>query len=130
MARRRKKHVEPVGTAPRAHFQGIGYALLLTAVIVILLATITTLTSISEVVAQWTAVVFAAIAVLWGSYYTCRKLGNTGWLNGGIVGAGYVLILLLLSILLDLGISMHGLVTLAVGFGLGAIGGVMGINSR
>jgi putative membrane protein (TIGR04086 family) len=108
--------------------QGLGYALALTAVFVVIVTMLVSFTGITEAWARWIVVGGAMIAVLVGSSYTGRQIGKSGWLNGAITGTAFVVILLVLAMLLDLGLTSMSLITLAVGFGLGAVGGVLGIN--
>ena len=128
MAKRKRKQIEPKGAAPFAHLQGVGYALALTGIFVVIASILVSITGITEEWSRWVVVGGAVAAVLAGSFYTAKQMGKTGWLNGGITGFAFVGILLLLALLLDLGLTSRSLITLALGFGLGAVGGVLGIN--
>lgn len=130
MARRKRRQVEPAGVVPFPHLRGLGYALALTAIIVVLTTILVSVTSISEMWARWIVVAGSAVAVLIGSYQAGKQMGRVGWLNGGTTGVVYVVIILLLALLLDLGITARSLVSLAVGFAMGAVGGVLGVNNR
>lgn len=79
-------------------------------------AVITT-TLISIVVAGWTST---------------SKIRSKGWLNGGIIGLVYMLVLYLVSSLVygDYSITPHVLVMLIIGVVMGSIGGILGINLR
>lgn len=130
VARHRRKQAEPTGAAPFPHLRGLGYALALTAIIVVLTTFLISVTAISEAWARWIVVAGSAVAVLIGSYQAGKQMGRVGWLNGGATGLVYVVIVLLLALLLDLGLSARSLITLAAGFAIGAIGGVLGVNNR
>lgn len=130
MVRRKRKQVKPTGAAPMAHLRGLGFALVFTAIFLLLITLLVSLTAITENVARWIMLVLCAFAVLVGSYQTGKSMGRTGWLNGAVIGLAYVVFMLLLALLLDLGLTARSLVTLAIGFALGAVGGVTGVNNR
>ncbi|MGI6364950.1 MAG: TIGR04086 family membrane protein [Bacillota bacterium] len=130
MARRRRKQAEPTGVAPTAHLRGLGFALVLTAIFLLLITLLVSVTSITEIWARWLMVVCCGVAVFIGSYQTGRSMGRSGWFNGGATGLSYVVLMLLLALLLDLGLTARSLITLVAGFALGAIGGVIGVNNR
>jgi len=130
MARRKRKQSDPTGAAPFTHLRGLGYALVLTAIFVVLITFFVSVTGITEAWARWILVGGSIIAVLIGSYQVGKQMGRVGWLNGGITGAVYVGILLTLALLLDMGLTAQSLITLVVGFALGAVGGVLGVNNR
>ncbi len=73
----------------------------------------------------------ALLSILLGAVFVGKKTQEKGWLRGGLMGFCYVLILLCLSCFLRVGLQPGpGLLTkLFLGFSLGAIGGIMGINS-
>jgi putative membrane protein (TIGR04086 family) len=66
-----------------------------------------------------------------GSTYT-RNLKSKGWLNGGIVGCVYMVILYLVSSIIykNFSIDEHVITMMAIGVLTGAIGGIIGINIR
>lgn len=130
MARHTRKQAEPTGTAPYAHLRGLGFAFAITAIFILLTTLLLSVTGITEAWARWIVVIGSVIAVLTGSYQAGRQMGRTGWLNGGVTGIIYVVLMLILALLLDVGLTARSLITLAAGFGFGAIGGVMGVNNR
>jgi putative membrane protein (TIGR04086 family) len=129
MARGRRPS-EPTGVAPYAHLRGLGLALALTAFFLIGISFFVSVAGLTEVAARWIMVVGGAIAVVVGSSQTGKRMGRAGWLNGGITGLAYAVVLLILAILLDIGLSPHSLITLGASFILGAAGGVLGVNRR
>lgn len=128
--RRKRKQKEPTGTAPMAHLRGLGLALVVTAIFLLLITLLVSVTAMTEDLARWIMVACCAIAVVIGSYSTGKSLGRVGWLNGGATGLGYVVAMLILALLLDMGLSARSLISLVVGFALGAVGGVAGVNNR
>jgi putative membrane protein (TIGR04086 family) len=130
MARRKRKQDEPTGVAPFAHLRGLGYALALTGIFVLIISFIVSVTAITEAWARWMLAGGGIVAAVVGSYQVGKQMGRAGWLNGGITGAAYIAILLILALLLDLGLTAKSLITLAAGFALGAAGGILGVNNR
>lgn len=125
-----RKPSEPTGSAPLAHLRGLGFALALTAFFLIVISFFVSVTRMTETAARWIMAAGGAISVLAGSSQTGKRMGKSGWLNGGITGLVYAVILLILAMLLDLGLTARSLITLAAGFTLGAAGGVLGVNRR
>jgi putative membrane protein (TIGR04086 family) len=60
------------------------------------------------------------------------KVEARGWLNGALVGLIYMVILFLLSLLFKTGISFDRVIVfrLFMGFVIGALSGVIGINLK
>lgn len=127
---RKHKTAEPTGVAPIAHLRGIGFSLALTALSLIATSILISTTGLTETAARWIMVAAGSVAVLFGSSQTAKSIGKSGWLNGGITGLAYAVVLLILAILLDMGLTAYSLITLAGGFILGALGGVLGVNKR
>jgi putative membrane protein (TIGR04086 family) len=110
--------------------RGLGFALALTAFFLIVISFFVSVTGLTEIAARWIMAAGGVIAVLAGSCQTGKRMGRLGWLNGGITGLIYAVILLILAMLLDMGLTARSLITLAAGFTLGAAGGVLGVNRR
>jgi len=75
--------------------------------------------------------VISAAGIITGSYQAGKNLGYQGWLNGGLVGVGYVLVVIVLGLILGQGFSAGITIIskLFLGFVLGLVGGVWGVNS-
>jgi putative membrane protein (TIGR04086 family) len=125
-----RKPAEPAGAAPYAHLRGLGFALALTAFFLIGISFFVAVAGLTEVAARWVMVAGGAVAVIAGSSQTGKRMGRSGWLNGGITGLAYVIILLILAMLLDMRLTPRSLIALFAGFTLGAVGGVLGVNRR
>jgi len=130
VARRKRKQAEPTGVAPLTHLKGLAFALVLTAIFVIIATLLLSVTSLTEIWARWLVVLGGAVAILAASYRVGASMGKAGLINGGVTGLIYVLAILILALLLDMGLSARSLITLVIGFVLGGFGGVMGVNNR
>lgn len=72
-----------------------------------------------------------AISVVVGGFAAGRKSGSRGWYAGGITAVLYSLLVFLVAFLgFDRGISTQGLLFVFVAFLVGAIGGMLGVNTR
>jgi putative membrane protein (TIGR04086 family) len=72
-----------------------------------------------------------ALSLLAGGFMTGRKSGTKGWIHGGVQGLIYSAIILLLGFLaFDSSPTVHPLPFAICAFGLGALGGILGVNSR
>jgi putative membrane protein (TIGR04086 family) len=77
------------------------------------------------------AYVIHGVSALFGSFVAGRRSGHKGWYFGGLLGVIYSVIVLLVGFLsFDRGVDMSTLYFAAGAFVVGAIGGIMGVNTR
>jgi putative membrane protein (TIGR04086 family) len=71
------------------------------------------------------------VALICGGYFAGRAAETTGWLNGGLAGLLYTCLLLALGMFFFPGPTGVWMVArrVALGFGLGALGGTVGVNT-
>ena len=72
------------------------------------------------------------VSIAVGSIYIAVKIGEKGWMNGGIVGVLYFLILVFLNYLFirPFNMDLYSLSKLFISLIVGIIGGVIGINVK
>ncbi|HHW31812.1 MAG TPA: TIGR04086 family membrane protein [Clostridiaceae bacterium] len=77
-------------------------------------------------------IVTTIISILIAGTSSSRNLKSNGWLNGGLVGLVYMIVLYLLSSIVfkDFSINEHVLTMTVIGILTGSIGGIIGINIR
>ncbi len=77
-------------------------------------------------------VVATLVSVVVAGSTATRNVKSKGWLNGGIVGFVYMLILYLISSIAyrDFSVNVDMIVMMAIGLLAGAIGGIIGINYK
>ncbi len=65
-----------------------------------------------------------------GSIYVARRIKERGWINGGMVGIGYYLILIILNFIFlkPLVLDIFSISKLVLACIIGIIGGIIGIN--
>lgn len=72
--------------------------------------------------------VISIIILIFIGFYVARNVENNGWLNGGIAGLIYMIIVLLIGTI-NMPISLSNIFLIAiVGMTIGSIGGILGIN--
>lgn len=136
----RKKTISPKIISPKtAKTEKVNLLSVLKAVIIsyiitipvfTLLALLITYTSFPDKFILPGVIVTTIVSILIAGTSSSRNLKSNGWLNGGLVGFVYMLILYLLSSIIfkDFSINEHVLAMVAIGVLTGAIGGIIGIN--
>lgn len=110
--------------------KGVILALIFSLAALLVIALLLYLTALPEKVASYLVYGVSFAAILWSSAYVSKKIGARGWLNGGITGLLYVLLMLGGGLLLldDITLGWNLLVKVFLGFIFGAIGGMWGVN--
>lgn len=68
-------------------------------------------------------------AILAGGFFTAKKSGKKGWYYGGLQGIIYTALIMLIGFLaFDARLNIHPLLFVTSAFGIGAVGGMMGVH--
>lgn len=112
--------------------KGVGISLITSFILLIIFSIILTYTNISENTITPVIIILTAISILIGSSIGNLKMKKNGILNGGSVGAIYIIILYLISSLLNwkFGINLQSVIMIAVGIVFGILGGIVGVNKK
>jgi len=112
--------------------KGAGISILVTLVLMVVLTMIMTYTNISEGIIPVVNSLIMVLAIASGAIYISLKVDSKGWLNGGIVGVLYLIVIIILSNIFskDFSIDKYLLLKLVVSIVTGAIGGMIGINIK
>ncbi len=112
--------------------KGLLVSYIITIPVFMLLALILTNTDFPQRLITPAVVVTTVISVLTAGFVSTRGVRNKGWLNGGIVGLIYMTILYLISSLIynDFTIDKYVITMTVIGITSGAIGGIVGINTK
>jgi putative membrane protein (TIGR04086 family) len=87
-------------------------------------------THMSEGIIPTIVIIVYLVSIIVAGFYVARNTQSKGWLNGGIAGVFYIVILIILSyfFLPDFNLSLPLIGKLVLGFIIGAIGGIIGVN--
>lgn len=87
-------------------------------------------THMSEGIIPTIVIIIYLVSIIVAGFYVARNTQSKGWLNGGIAGVFYIVILIILSyfFLPDFNLSLPLIGKLVLGFIIGAIGGIIGVN--
>ena len=109
---------------------GILLSYMITFPIFVIFAIVLTYTSFPERFISPLVLIATISSILMAGTIATRKLKSKGWLNGGVVGFFYMLVLYLLSSIIfqDFTINGHVITMVIIGLLTGSIGGIIGIN--
>ncbi len=76
--------------------------------------------------------VVTAACVMWGGFRAARHLGKQGLLSGALSGLIYMVLLYFIGSLIfgELSFETATALSLVIGIGCGAIGGIIGVNTK
>jgi len=113
-------------------FKGIVVSYMITIPAFMLFALILSNTDFPEKYISPAVVITSIISVLAAGSAATRGLKDKGWLNGSIVGLVYMLVLYLLSSMIfrNFAIGKYVITMTIIGILTGAIGGIIGINTK
>lgn len=110
--------------------KGLLLAFIMTLVLILISSLLLTFTSIKEGRMALLNTIVMIISITTGSVYVAGKVKEKGWINGGILGISYYLILLILSFVLlkPFTLDVFSITKLFLTAITGIIGGIIGIN--
>lgn len=113
-------------------FKSLGLSFILTFVLVLIVAVLLTYTPLKESRIPLLNTIIMILSITIGSIYIAVKIGEKGWINGGIVGVLYFLILILLNYLFikPYILDLYSISKLFISLATGIIGGMIGINIK
>ncbi len=112
--------------------KGLVVSCIITLGLILIVAIILTYTTLKESNILLLNTIIMVISIATGAIYLTMKIGEKGWLNGGIIGATYYLIILLLgiSVLKNYSFGMYTASKFIISLVTGVIGGMIGINLK
>ena len=112
--------------------KGTGIALITTVLLLLIFSIILTYTNIDEKVINPVIMIVPAISILLGSSLGNIKIKKNGLINGGTIGAIYIITIYLISSILNwkfsLNIQSIFMIIIAIVFGI--LGGILGVNRK
>lgn len=112
--------------------KGVGIALFITFILLLIFATILTYTETSETIINPVIVIITAISILIGSSIGNIKIRKNGLLNGALIGGIYIITIYLISSILNwkFGLQMQSIIMIVIGVMFGILGGIIGVNKK
>jgi putative membrane protein (TIGR04086 family) len=112
--------------------KGVLIAYIISAVLLIIYGILLAVTSLSEASMPTVAMIITMVSIALASIYVSMRVRSKGWLNGAIVGLVYMIILFFISLIFGSGISFDKFILfrMFMGFVIGALAGVIGINLK
>lgn len=112
--------------------KGVLIALIISAVLIILYGLLLSFTSLSESSMPTVISIISTVCIAISSIYVAMKVESRGWLNGALTGLIYMIVLFLVSLLFKTGAAFDKFVLfrMFMGFVIGALAGIIGINLK
>lgn len=112
-------------------FSGLLYAFVCTGLITLLVSFLLLWTGLKENSIQVYIFLIHAAALFVGGFITGRKVDRSGWYYGGLMGVIYSIVIQLIGFLgFDAAVSMTSLTLFLISFAMGAVGGILGVNTK
>lgn len=110
--------------------KGLLLAFVVTAILILISSLILTYTNLSEGKMSLLNTIVMILSITSGSAYVAVMIKEKGWLNGGILGLSYYLILILINLIFlkPLIVDVYLFTRLIISVVMGVIGGIIGIN--
>ena len=112
--------------------KGVALAFVISVVLLLVCAVIMTYSPIPDGATRAVTIAVSGISILIAGFVVSRKTRRQGWLAGATCGLLYAAALYVFGslIMLDFSITVSTMIVAAMGFVLGALGGIIGINTR
>jgi len=113
-------------------FKALVLSYILTLILILIMSLLLTYTSLKESNIPLLNTITMIVSISIGSIYIAIKIQEKGWLNGGILGVLYFLVLILLNFLFvkPFTLDVFSITKFLIALATGIIGGVLGINLK
>lgn len=113
-------------------FKGVSIAIIFTLLSLFIFAIILTYTNVQESFIQPVIIVITEISIFIGSSIGNIHMQKNGILNGGIIGATYLIIIYMISSIINnnFKITKETIIIMVAGMIFGVIGGIIGVNKK
>jgi putative membrane protein (TIGR04086 family) len=112
--------------------KGIMISYIITIPVFAVFAYFLTLVDFAEDYMPAVVIITTLVSIIFAGWSAASNIRDRGWLNGGIIGFVYMLVLFLLSniVFRDFVINRHVITMFIIGIITGSIGGIFGINLK
>jgi len=110
---------------------GLVYALIMTTIGTLLTSLFLLLSNAQESSIHTLTTIIHAVSLFIGGWVSGKRAGTRGWYYGGMVGLVYFILIFLVGFLaFDAGFNLQSLQLMGILFAAGALGGMLGVNTR
>ena len=112
--------------------KGVGISLIATLIMLVIFSILLTYTNIQENAINPVIMIITAISILIGSSLGNIKIRKNGLINGGIIGAVYIIIIYLISSILNwrFSLNLQSIIMIITAIVFGILGGIIGVNRK
>jgi len=112
--------------------KGVALAFVISIVLLLICAVIMTYSPIPDGATRAVTLAVSGISILVAGFVVSRRTRRQGWLSGATCGLLYAAALYAFGslIMLDFSITITTMIVTGMGFVLGALGGIIGINTK
>lgn len=112
--------------------KGVGTSLISTLIMLIIFSILLTYTNIQENVINPVIMIITSISILIGSSLGNVKIRKNGLINGGIIGAVYIITIYLISSILNwkFSLNLQSIIMIITSIIFGILGGIIGVNRK
>ncbi|WP_240343724.1 TIGR04086 family membrane protein [Paenibacillus sp. SYP-B3998] len=112
-------------------FSGLVYSLIMMSIGTLVTSLFLLLTSTQESSLHALTTIIHAASLFIGGWVAGKRAGNRGWYYGGMLGLIYFILIFLVGFLaFDAGLNWRSLQLVIILFVSGALGGMLGVNTR
>lgn len=110
--------------------RGVFRAYLISLIFFLIMGGILYFTSLSENVVPSAVIILSAISIIISGIRATKDIDSMGWLHGGLIGFIYVAVLMAVGLLAmpSVTFGVESVTNLFMGFVIGSIAGVLGMN--
>lgn len=110
---------------------GLLYALFMMAIGTVIVSLLLLWSNVQESSLPAYGKIIHGLSVFVGGWVSGKRAGSRGWYHGGVLGVLYAIVVGIVGFLAyDNGLSLASLALLCGAFASGALGGMLGVNSR
>lgn len=112
--------------------KGVGISIITTVIMLIIFSILLTYTNIQESAINPVIMIITAISILIGSSISNIKIRKNGLINGGIIGAIYIITIYLISSILNwrFSLNLQSIIMIITAVIFGILGGIIGVNRK
>ena len=111
--------------------EGVFRGFVLTLIAILIYSAVTRFVNLSDTVTNTTLMIITLLSVMYGAIFAVKKINKRGWVVGLLIGAIYITIVYVVSLVANSGVGafdVSNLVRFALALAVGALSGMLGIN--